>query len=92
MSPNVRGISSLAHNSRIGPDGTISIELMHTVRLVVILALLALQTGVALRANTNSLSRFDECDFRTYTERRANDLCFSCQLPTLPLTPLPRWN
>jgi hypothetical protein len=78
MSPNVGRISSLAHDSRIGPHGTVSIELMHTVRLIVILALLALQTRVTLRANTDSLSRLDECDFRSNTERCSNNFCFSC--------------
>jgi hypothetical protein len=89
MSPNVGRISSLAHDSRIRPHGTVSIELVHTIRLIVILALLALQTRVALRANTDSLSRLDECDFRSNAECCSNDLCFSYQLPTLALPFLP---
>jgi len=72
----------LAHNSRVGPHSTIGIELVHTVRFIVIFALLALQTRVALRANADSLSGLDECDFWSNTERRANNFCFSCQLPT----------
>jgi hypothetical protein len=77
MSPNMCRISSLAHNSGIRPHGTISIELMHTVRLVILFALLALQTRVALRANSDSLSRFYERNFGAYTECRANNFCFS---------------
>ena len=86
MSPNMGGVPSLAHDSRVRPHSTISIELMHTIRLIVILALLALQTRVALRTDTDSLSRLDERDFRSNTECRPNDLCISCQLPALPLT------
>ena len=55
---------------------------MHAVRLIVVLALLALQTRVALRANANSFSGLDERDFRSNTECCANDFCFLCQLPT----------
>jgi hypothetical protein len=50
---------------------------MHTVSLVVLFALLAFQTRVALRANTDSLSRLDERDFGSNTECRSNDFCFS---------------
>jgi hypothetical protein len=50
---------------------------MHTVRLVILLALLALQTGVALRANTDSLARFNERDFGAHAECCSNNFCFS---------------
>lgn len=74
MSPDVRRISSLAHDSRVRPHCTVSIELMHTVGFIVVLALLALQTRVALRANSDSLPRLDERDFGSNTECCTNNL------------------
>lgn len=76
MSPNMRGIATLTHNSRVGPHGTISVELMHAIRLVIRLTLSALQTRVALCPDTDPLTRLNESDFRSNTKCSADDFCF----------------
>jgi hypothetical protein len=88
MSPNMRRIPSLTHDSCIRPHSTIRIQLMHTVCLVIRLTLSALQTRVALGANTNSLTGLDERNFRPNAECRANDF-YSHVSPSSPV-PIPQ--
>lgn len=46
---------------------------MATVGLIVVLALSAIEAGVGLCADANSLAGFDERDFRTNAEGCADD-------------------
>lgn len=73
MCADVRRVSSLGHNSGLWPHGTISIELMAAVRLVIILALAALETRVRLRSNSYALSRLDECHLGSNAESCADN-------------------
>lgn len=75
MSPHMRRIPSLRNNPRIRPHGPIRIQLMPTIRLVIILALATLQTRVRLRSHADSLARLDERDFGPDAESRADDFC-----------------
>ena len=73
MCANMRRVSTLRHNSCIRPNSAICIQLMATVRLVIILALAAHEAGVRLRAYADALSRLDERDFWTDAESRADN-------------------
>lgn len=52
-------VSTLGDDSGIWPNGTISVDLVAAVGLVVVFALLAVQARVDLSAYANSLSRLD---------------------------------
>ena len=60
MRANMARIPALSHDFRLGPDGTISINLMPAIRLIVLLALRAVETGVDLCSDSDSFSDFDE--------------------------------
>lgn len=71
--PDVRGITTLGHNSGIRPDGAICIHLLGAVCFIIVFALAAFQARPRLSANTNPLSRLDECDLGAYSESFANN-------------------
>lgn len=73
---DVRRVTSLRHDSRLRPDSTVGIQLLTAVRLVIRLALLAIQARVALSSYTDSLSDLDQSDLGTDSQRCAYDLCF----------------
>ena len=54
MPPNMTRISSLGYNPSFGPDSTVGIDLVAAVSLVVIFALLTVETGIDLSTDTNS--------------------------------------
>ena len=53
---HVRGVASLGDDAAVGPLGTVGIQLMAAVCLIVVLALAAVQTGVGLRSYANALA------------------------------------
>lgn len=83
MRSHVAGISSLSDNSRIRPHGAISIHLVHTVGLIVILALLTLQARVQLSAHTYALPGLDQRHLGPDTESLPNDLVANSQREVL---------
>ena len=74
--PHVGRVSTLRHNARVGPDSAVCVELVLAVRLVVVLALPALEAGVALRTDADALTLLDQRYLRSYTDRLADDLCY----------------
>jgi hypothetical protein len=83
MRSHVAGIASLSDNSSFRPDGAISIHLMHTVGLIVILALLALQARVQLGAHTYALPGLDQRHLGPDTKSLPNDLVANSQREVL---------
>ena len=83
MCSHMTGVPSLRDNSGVGPYGTVRILLMHTVRLIVVLALLALQAGVQLGAEAYALPRLDQRHLGTDTQSLANDLVANRQREVL---------
>lgn len=86
MRSHVARIPTLRDDAGLGPDGTVGVELMATVRFVVILALSALEAGVRLGADANALSGFDEGHFGADAEGLAYNFCerFSVSSPFSP--------
>lgn len=70
---HVRGVASLGDDATVGPLGTVGIQLMATVCLIIVLALAAVETGVGLRSYTNALSRLYQGDFGTNPQRFPNN-------------------
>jgi hypothetical protein len=52
---------------------------MAAVRLIIVLALAAIEAGVYLRSYSNSLPSFNESDLGSNAESRADNFCFSRQ-------------
>lgn len=69
------GVASLGDNSSVRPLGTVCVELVGTVGLVVVLALAAVETGVGLRAHADALPGLDERYFRADAESCTDDFC-----------------
>lgn len=69
----VRRVSSLGGEPGIEIRGTIGINLVLAVRLVLILALAALQARVDLSTDTDSLADLCKSDFRTDPDDLADD-------------------
>jgi hypothetical protein len=69
----VRRVSSLGGESGIEIGGAIGIDLMLAVRLVLVLALAALQARPDLSTDTDSLADLGESDFGTDTHDLADD-------------------
>ena len=86
---DVARIPSLGYDPRIGPYGTISIDLMAAIRLVIVPALLAIQAGVDLSADTDSGTRFDQGDSGPNADGFADDLVTAAKGPVLG-SPSPR--
>jgi len=72
---NMRRVASLGDDSGLGPFGTVSIQLMTAVCLVIGVALSAVETRVGLSTNTNSLSGLDQGDLWTDAQSCTDDFC-----------------
>lgn len=83
MSPNMTGIPSLWHDSSIRPNRTICINLMTAVCLVIIFALLALETGIHLRTNSNPWANFDQRYLWPNTNSGADNFMPAAERPVL---------
>jgi hypothetical protein len=70
---DVRRVSALRHDARVGPHGTVGIQLMATIRLVVVLALAAHEARVGLGSYSYALAGLDERDFGPDAESCADD-------------------
>lgn len=79
MCPDVGGVATLGNNTRIGPDGTICVELVLAVCLVIIFALSALEAGIALSTDTNTLALFDQGHLWSDTDCLSNNFCIRHQ-------------
>lgn len=87
MSPHVRRITSLRDDSGIRPFGTISIQLLAAIGLVVSITLSAIKTRVRLSTNANSLACFDQSDLWADAECCADDFCGFFVRKSLPFRP-----
>lgn len=77
--PDMRRVSALRNNAGVGPDSAIGIQLLPAVGLVVILALSAVEAGVALSSDTHALAFLDQGHLGADTDGRSNDF-LDCQL------------
>lgn len=75
MSSHVRRVTSLGDDARLGPDGAKRVHLLGAVRLVVVLALAALEARPRLGADADALAGLDEGDLGADAEGLADDLC-----------------
>lgn len=64
---------TIRNDIRARPDGTIGINLMHAISLIVVLALLALQTRVDLGADADALALLDQRHFGPDPHRFPDD-------------------
>lgn len=75
VGPHVRGVPALRDNAGVGPLCTVGVELIGAVRLVLVLALPAVEAGIRLRADADALAGLDEGHLGPDTQRRSDDLC-----------------
>jgi hypothetical protein len=76
MCPDVGRVATLRDNARVGPDGTVRVDLVLTVCLIVILALPALKAGIALGTDTNTLALLDQGHLGSDTDSLSNNLWY----------------
>lgn len=74
MRPHVRRVPALRHDPGIGPDGTVGVDLLRAVRLVVVLALPAVKTRPRLGSDANALALLDQGHLGSDADRLADDL------------------
>lgn len=79
MNPRVGRVPALGRVISSGIRRTIGIDLVLAVRLVVVLAMTAVQTGVYLGTNTNTLTKFCERHLGTHADNLPNDLVADSQ-------------
>ncbi len=65
--PHMRRVAALRDDPRVGPHGAVRVELFPAVRLVVVVALAAVQARVALRAHADPLALLNQRHLGAYT-------------------------
>lgn len=73
MRSHVRRVAALSNEACIRPLSTVCVTLLRAVCFIVVLALTAVQAGVRLSTNTDTLTRLDQSDFGTNTKCFAHD-------------------
>jgi hypothetical protein len=76
-------VPALRYNPGAGPYSAVRIDLMAAIRLVVIIALIAVETRVDLSAHTDSRTSFDERYFGTDSDSSPDDFVAAAQRPVL---------
>lgn len=74
----MRRVAALGDDAGVGPGGAIGIDLLGAVRLIVILALAAVQARPGLGADADALPGLDERDLGADAEGLADDLVANC--------------
>lgn len=71
---HVRGVATLGDDASLGPDGAEGVHLLGAVRLVVVLALAALEARPRLGADADALAGLDQGDLGADAQGLADDL------------------
>lgn len=73
MHTNMARVPALRYNPSAGPYSAVRIDLVAAIRLVVIIALIAVETRVNLSAHTDSRTSLDKRYFWTNSESNPDD-------------------
>ena len=71
---DVGGIATLRDDARVRPNSAVCIQLVLAVRLIVVLALAALEARVRLSSDTHPLALLDQRDLGANLDRLADNL------------------